>query len=362
MNIMVFDVPAVEGGALTILNDFHKEVLNREDKDINWFFVVSEPDLEESENIKVLRYPWIKKSWFHRLYFDHLMASRLIDKYKIDKLLSFQNMVIKYTDIPQTVYLHQSLPFADYRFKFKEQSLFWIYQNIIGKSIKKSIIKAESVVVQTEWMKKSCLKETDVDSKKIKVVSPKVNIEIKDHFTPKGENLKTFFFPADNRSYKNHNIIVKACKGLKQRGIEDYRVILTLDGDEDRATEDLYREVKDNSLPIDFIGRVSLDKVFELYSKSILVFPSFIETLGLPMLESRAHGGIVLASNCPFSKEVLDGYENAYFFNPFSVKELSKLMEGILIGNIKYKESKKQFINDGNNGWVELLNELIVNI
>ena len=37
-------------------------------------------------------------------------------------------------------------------------------------------------------------------------------------------------------------------------------------------------------------------------------------------------------------------------------------MEGILIGNIKYKESEKEFIDDRNNGWVELLDGLRTNI
>lgn len=362
MNIMVFDLPAVEGGALTILKDFHGQVLNSEAKDINWFFVVSKPDLEESQNIKVLRYPWVKKAWFHRLYFDHFMAGRLIEKYDIDRVLSFQNILIKYTGIPQTVYVHQSLPFLDYRFKFKEQSLFWIYQNIIGRMIKKSIVRAEGVVVQTKWMKKACIEETGVASEKIKVIAPKSNIEIENYFRPNKVNLKTFFFPADNRSYKNHDLIVMACKELKEKGLEDYRVLFTLDADEDRYTEDLYREVKEKSLPIDFIGRLSREKVFELYGKSVLIFPSFIESFGLPMLESRLHGGMILASNCPFSKEVLDGYENAYFFNPFSVNELSKLMEYILLGDIKYKGREKEIIRDEAKARAELLDGLIGNI
>ena len=65
MRIMVFDVPAESGGALTILKQYYDRAIN--DKDNQWLFVISTPYLNETENVKVLRYPWIKKSWFHRL-------------------------------------------------------------------------------------------------------------------------------------------------------------------------------------------------------------------------------------------------------------------------------------------------------
>ena len=351
-NIMIFDVPAVEGGALTILNDFHCEVLSNPNKDINWIFVVSQPQLEEKDNIKVLRYPWIKKSWLHRLYFDHFIANRLIKKYKTDKVLSFQNTIIPHTNVPQIVYLHQSLPFVEYKFRLKENILFWIYQNIIGKIIKKSIIKAEKLIVQTEWMKEACIEETGIDGRKIKVMPPKINIDIKDKFIPANENLKTFFFPAGAMSYKNHKIIIEACKILKDKGIKGYKVIFTLMEDESKYIRSLHKKVIDNSLPIDFIGSISRENVLELYTRSILIFPSHIESFGLPMLESRLHEGIIFASNCSFSKEILRGYENAYFFDPFDVDELSRLMGDILVGEIKYNKIKKESIGIKGDGWV----------
>ena len=81
MRIMVFDVPAESGGALTILNQYYDTAIK--DKENDWVFVVSTPELKETDNVKVLNYPWIKKSWFHRLYFDKLVANKLVDKYNV---------------------------------------------------------------------------------------------------------------------------------------------------------------------------------------------------------------------------------------------------------------------------------------
>lgn len=72
MKIMVFDVPAESGGALTILKQYYQEALK--DKENEWIFVVSTPQLKASENAKVLNYAWIKKSLFNRLYFDNIVA------------------------------------------------------------------------------------------------------------------------------------------------------------------------------------------------------------------------------------------------------------------------------------------------
>jgi glycosyltransferase involved in cell wall biosynthesis len=130
---------------------------------------------------------------------------------------------------------------------------------------------------------------------------------------------------------------------LKNKGINSFKVIFTLDGSENEHISKLYWKVKSNQLPIEFVGTLNREQVFEMYTKAILLFPSYVETYGLPLLESRMHQGIIVASDCSFSHEILDGYPNAYFFNPFDSESLSILMEKIIKGKIPYKK----IMNDG---------------
>lgn len=336
MKIMVFDVPAEAGGALSVLNDFYKEVKSCKDKNIEWIFVISTPFLQETENIKVLRFPWVKKSWGHRLYFDNVVAPRLVQKYNVDKILSLQNVVIPNTDVPQILYVHQPLPFVSYRFSFMENKLFWIYQNIIGKKIIDSIKKADKVIVQTEWMKRACAEKAYIKDDKIFVVAPNININIKNFFEANQQSLSTFFYPASGLSYKNHNIVVEACKKLKEKDIKEFKVIFTLKGNENNYIKNLYKEVKAQKLPIEFVGSLTRDQVFDLYTRSVLIFPSYIETFGLPLLEAKLHNGIIFASDCPFSHEILDGYGNVHYFNPFKEYELSYLIYQAVNKKIEY--------------------------
>ncbi|MGE6611537.1 glycosyltransferase [Peribacillus sp. NPDC076916] len=326
MNIMVFDVPAINGGALSVLNDFYQEVAEYEDTNINWIFVVSTPRLRETENIKVIRFPWIKKSWGHRLFFDQIIAPKLVKQYKVDKIFSLQNVIIPNVNCEQNLYVHQSLPFVDYKYSFRDNKLFWVYQNIVGRNIINSIKKAKRVIVQTKWMKQACMEKAQVDSGKINVVPPTINLEIKERFNPNDESLSTFFYPANGSEYKNHQVILEACKALNKIGELKYKVIFTLNGNENPYVADLYSQVQKEKLPIYFEGFKTREEVFDLFTKSILIFPSFIETYGLPLKEARMHEGIILASDTPFAREVLKGYANVKFFETFDSKKLSLLM------------------------------------
>ena len=151
MNIMVFDVPAVSGGALSILEHFYNEY--KSDLKNQYIFVVSKPELQDTPNIRVLRYPWIKRSWLHRLFFDNFVAPKLLQKHKIEEILSLQNIIIPHTKIRQTIYIHNSIPFSEYRFSFAKNRVLWLYQNVFNRMLYRSIKRANKVLVQTEHVK-----------------------------------------------------------------------------------------------------------------------------------------------------------------------------------------------------------------
>lgn len=336
MKIMVFDVPAENGGALSILQKYYADALNCNDKNIMWYFVISLPELMETKNIKVLRYPWVKKSWLHRLYFDYIITPKLAKEYDIDKILSLQNLIIPKTNLPQTLYLHQPLPFVKKKFKIQENFKFWIYQNIIGRIIFKSISKADKIIVQTNWMKDACIEKVKDCGSKISVIQPDLYIDIKKYFNPINESFRTFFYPSSGLVYKNHKVIVESAVLLKNRGINDYKIIFTLEGNENKHIAALYKKVKTNNLPIEFIGSIDLNQVYELYTKTVLIFSSYIETFGLPMLEAKLHKSPIIASDSPFSHEILGGYNNVSFFEYADSERLSVLMESSIKNQAEY--------------------------
>ena len=61
-----------------------------------------------------------------------------------------------------------------------------------------------------------------------------------------------------------------------------------------------------------------------MYTDSILLFPSYVESFGLPLLEAKMTGTPIVASDCPFSKEILKNYNKKVFFNPDDYTDMGK--------------------------------------
>ena len=312
--IVVYDVAASASGALSVLNDFYAEVRAYSDKSIKWTFIISTPQLEETDNIKVIRVPWVKKNWLSRLFFDHFVAPRIVKRERPDRLLSLQNILTPGIKMPQVLFLHNALPFVEYKISVKDSVVLWIYQNIISRFIYSSVKRAERVIVQTHWMKDACIEKTGIDSEKIVVIPPVINIVPKKFFAYENMDIPTFIYPATPLIYKNHKVIIEACKQLVQEGITNFRVIFTMTGTENKLARKLKADAEKYNLPIKFVGVLKRNELFEWYSKAILLFPSYIETFGMPLLEALTHKTPIIASEAPFSKEILYGSANVEFF------------------------------------------------
>ena len=333
---MVFDVPAESGGALSILRDFYDEIRERTDiPELEWRFILGKVELPETYAIRTHSFPWVKKSWLHRFLFDHFVAPHLVRTHQVDGILSFQNITIPHTNVPQILYVHQTLPFSDYKFSLRESVLLWTYQNIIGRLIMRSIRQARTVIIQTEWFRKTCIDKSGQAADKFFVVRPRIRSMPNVLFSPKPEHFSTFFYPATGILYKNHRIIIEACKMLGKDASKDYSVIFTLC--EDELAPETVQAIREFEIPVSYIGTVKREKIFEYYSRSVLLFPSYIESYGLPLEEAHLVGSPIFASDRAFSREILNGYANAYFFDPFSASELAHLMRLSTEGKLPYR-------------------------
>ncbi|PFH87081.1 glycosyltransferase [Bacillus sp. AFS088145] len=331
MKILIYDVHASESGALEILNDLYKQISEYEDKSIKWIFAVSKPEYKEQENIITLRYPWVKKSWFHRLYFDYVVTRKILKRYKPDKVFSLQNKGISFYKKPQCVYLHLPSVLTDHKFNLRRDGkILWLHQNVLKKMIFASLRKVDKTIVQTQWMKDALIEKAKVKDDKIILLPPDISTNNIGKFSDDKENRINFFYPAASYTYKNHLTVLKACKYIQEKGVTDYKVTFTIRPDENKHTEMMYKYVMEHNLKIGFDGSIPREKVFKNYQQSVLLFPSFIESFGLPLLEARLSGSFIVASDSPFAREILDNYNNALFFEYLDYKALGDHMIQIM--------------------------------
>ncbi len=397
MKIVVDDIAASKTGALSILRDFYDHVAGDETAGRNeWIFVLGDKLLEERDNIKVLVRDDVKASRKKRLMFDLKDGAGYFESLEPDILFSMQNTLPRGYKGKQVLYVHQPLPYQSWKkFSFfkSEEREYAVYQHLIGRMIDASVKRADKVIVQTEWMRQAVIKKTGVSPERVVKIMPDIKVPegfshgngaetidnkvinnnamdndvinnnvmnnvVMDNTAINNNVIKRFFYPAGEILYKNHGLILEAAGILIGRGIRDFEVSFTLNKGDipylERYPE--YEQVK-------YLGRIPREEVFERYRDDVLLFPSYIETFGYPPAEARAVGGMILASDCPFCHEVLEGYEGAAYFDPFDAAALADLMEQVIKGGLPAKNDHPSKAEDdpvsGSGSWKRVVETVL---
>jgi glycosyltransferase involved in cell wall biosynthesis len=345
LKVIVFDVPAVDSGALAILNEFFNFAVKNESIGIEWLFVVSTDVLEckQSSRVHVKRFPHVKRSWFHRICFEFFTAPRLVRIFGADRILSLQNLAVLRTKIPQIVYVHQALPYAERHFSYfqKYERFLALYSDILRPLIRFSVKKAIGVVVQTTWFRDLLVKKYAIDPSRIFVIPPSVQLIFHKHVAKRVHD--RFFYPATPYIYKNFELIVSATQLLVYKGLKP-SIILTIAGDENSYARFLVKRINKLRLGDFFIltGRLPHDEVVNLYRSTTLLFTSRLESFPMPLLEARTALARIIVTNTPFAHEILDDYEDATFCDLDDAHDLFRAMKTVMCdtGSIANTESR----------------------
>ena len=151
----------------------------------------------------------------------------------------------------------------------------------------------------------------------------------------------SFFYPSFPRVFKNFEIICKAAEYLEKGGINNFKIYLTIDGSENLYSKEIverYKKLK----TVKFIGLLSREKVYEYYSKvECLIFPSKLETWGLPITEFKEFNKPMIVANLEYAYETVGDYEKVFFFNPTDAENLKNKIKLVLEKDNKYDRNIK---------------------
>lgn len=345
LRFVVNDIAATpdSGGVFSILSDFYQDIYTN-DNENDWIFLLAGKYFKEKKNLKIIVRDDLKKSNTKKFIFEMFSGGKFINKLHPDCYISLQNIAtLNVKSKRSIVYVHQPLPFSKQNFSFlkKNERKLAFYQKVVGFVIKFSIKKTEPIViVQTNWMKEEIINEKISRNENVLVAHPVVKFS-----KTKNLNLefirKNFFFPASPFIYKNHEVVVKAANILINKyNCKNFKIIFTINKESLITSEKIPSQ-------IEFLNKIDRKLVFNMYTRSTLIFPSYLETFGLPLLEAKKTGTLILAADTRFAREILKDYENAVFFNKFDAEKLSELMYLIIIGKINISKSPKDnaFLN-----------------
>ena len=136
-----------------------------------------------------------------------------------------------------------------------------------------------------------------------------------------------FIYVADGLTHKNHRNLIKAWTLLAEEGIHP-KLTLTLSERDTDLLAHLEMMQKQHGLEVENIGHLPQEGIDELYRTArALIFPSYAESLGLPLIEASQRGLPILASELDYVRDVCHPAET---FDPSSPLSIARAIKRFL--------------------------------
>lgn len=334
-NIVISAVNLTEGGGLTILIQCLEYLSNSksiQDK-YSVFALVNSKKTFNFSNINFIEIPKAKKNWIARLYYEYFGFKGISMKLRPELWLSLHDITPNVCANIRAVYCHNPTPFykfrlIDLKFSYKILLFCLFYRFIYQINIHKNTY----VILQQQWLKEEFQRLYKLPQHKIITAiptrstmaypGPQVNLSCDD--------VVVFFFPTISRQFKNIETLCEAAKILRKNFPKRFIVRVTITGTEDRYARWVYERYC-NIPEIEFIGRLQFEDVINNYASSdCLVFPSLLETWGLPISEFSIYGKPMIVADLPYAHETAAGSKMTAFFNPHDASQLSLIMSAVI--------------------------------
>lgn len=365
--VIVNATAAKSGGALSILNQFLDGI--EEYDNHNDFIVFVDPGFRQRE-IEGVRYvPVDTKGWRNRIRWDKRGFKDWLrdNRMEPDLIISLQNTGVNYScDVPQLVYYHQLLAIDSHRWNpFKrDEFILFCYKNFYPYFVKRYLTKNTHVVVQMSFIKDAFLKKFNVPKGHIHVVLPKMRfIDFNKMATGNeyDDGCIHFIYPAAGMVYKNHIVLLRALCLLKKEYWECYnkiRLHLTLKKGECKKIDECIKRWGLEDV-VKLGGIIPFQELLACYKNmDALLFPSFIETVGLPLLEAAGSGMAIKAADLPYAHEVLQEYEGVSYVSYQDERAWAEAIKEVYFHKKRFVPIKQEKNTKGWKDFFELVDKL----
>jgi glycosyltransferase involved in cell wall biosynthesis len=210
----------------------------------------------------------------------------------------------------------------------------------LKRTVKRSVYAAARVLTPSEFSRDAILRHYDIDPSKV-VVIPNAASSV---FRPVERQVAAaaverkygiqgpfVLMVGDLQPRKNHLGLLRAFEDVMRAHSQlPHRLVFV--GKETWYSKELHRAVNASGMAdrVSFTGFVEDADLLHFYGAcDLLVFPSFYEGFGLPILEGMACGRAVVCSNLTAMPEVADGA--AILFDPHSHTEIGRAISDVLL-------------------------------
>jgi len=331
-HLVISAVNIRKGGTLTVLRDCLAYLSTR--KDLKVTALVHDRALADFPGIDYVEIPWSVKGWGLRLWCEYVTMHRISTRLDgVDLWFSLHDTTPRVQARRQAVYCHTSFPFLkvkprDFRMDVKIP-LFALFTRYAYRFF---VRRNRYLVVQQDWFREGLSSLLPFPRERIIVAPPRFEApSIPD--TSDTQEVPIFLYPASPDCHKNFETLCEAARLLEDEvGRGRFRVILTIDGSENRYAA-WVRKKWGSVSSVDFRGFLPKEDLYGLYgAAAALVFPSRVETWGLPISEFLPTGKPLLLADLPYAHQSASGSAATAFFPAEDPKALASLMHALIDG------------------------------
>ena len=229
-----------------------------------------------------------------------------------------------------TVVIQQSLPFWPERRRY-----FGLWAEprfrMIKWSMRQGCQRARRVVVQSVSMRDTVSREFELDRAKVVVLppdAPRVEVETEgrcDISPNERSGAIRLLYVGNSTRPKNLEIAAMAVSLLRMDAFQ-VELVATIEPDHGLCRSGTVT-------PLGYLDRSTMAKEFA--KADVLVMPSLIETVGLPMLEAMARGLPVVAADRNYAHDLCGSA--AVYFDPLDEEALANALRGVLVDAMLWK-------------------------
>lgn len=317
---------------LTELVDYSK------DKNLRIIALVHSRSLFSIPNIEYIEFPKSKKSWFNRMYYEYFHFKKLSKELNADIWFSIQDLSPHVVSKKKFVYCHNPSPFYkptlhDWLYGFRISFFAWFYKYAYRYNIQSNT----AVFVQQQWIKNQF--ENWYHIPNIKVMHPETQVVSEQKAISLPAEKINLFYPSFPRMFKNMEYLCEAILLLPQAIQEKINVYITISGTENAYAKKIVSNYQKYNV-FQFIGALDRATVSGYYNAmDALVFPSKLETWGLPLTETKEFEKPIFVSDLPYAHETVGNYDKVCFIDLNNPNDLAQKIQLFANGKLPFSET-----------------------
>jgi glycosyltransferase involved in cell wall biosynthesis len=262
-------------------------------------------------NLSYITYPWSNEQRILRTLSEHLYSPVRLPLSRIDVFVTLMAPIVR---IPRSQVIHMKTLHA-FTSPDALKPLARAYRRM---SYPRTARVADAIIVNSKSMRAEVERYLEVDSSKLRLIYEAVDHDLftlgdaadaRARVATYGVGKPFFLFVSSLWPYKNCEGMLRAWV-IARPELGDRQLVVVGDSEDQTYVASLRALTEELGIAADvlFVGRVPHDEtVFFYRAADALVYPSFDETFGLPILEAMACGCPVVTSDASSMPEIAGG-------------------------------------------------------